>query len=189
MKKAYLITILVIGFFGTLIFGIVLGLGLHQERFGHREGREHGMSHGPIKTDKDFIKAMIPHHQEALTTSNYVLEQLPNTYLKDFLSNIIEVQEKEIKDMKLWYYQIYFEEYKDDGFYKPMMGDLTRYSGSELEKEYIEGMIFHHRGAVKMSKDFLPYSKDFQLKELLEKIITTQDKEVQYMDSLLINYY
>lgn len=48
--------------------------------------------------DVDFLVNMIPHHQGAIDSSKILLETTTNETLKTLANNIIQAQEKEIKE-------------------------------------------------------------------------------------------
>jgi Domain of unknown function (DUF305) len=53
--------------------------------------------------DKAFIELMIEHHEGAVSMAELALKQAGHQEIKDLAKNIIEAQQKEIKDMKAWY--------------------------------------------------------------------------------------
>jgi hypothetical protein len=52
--------------------------------------------------DVDFVKAMIPHHQSAVDMAKTVLAFGKDSEIKKLAKDVIEAQEKEIKEMKDW---------------------------------------------------------------------------------------
>ncbi len=50
--------------------------------------------------DSDWLKRMISHHSTALTTSHKIALRTNNKEIKELANEIIETQEKEIKQMK-----------------------------------------------------------------------------------------
>lgn len=52
--------------------------------------------------DKEFLKQMILHHQQAVDMSKYAETNAKHQDLKDLAKSIIGAQEKEITDMKRW---------------------------------------------------------------------------------------
>lgn len=59
------------------------------------------MDHASIVTDVvSFIAEMIPHHQEAVDTSTFVLQNTNNDHLKPILESIIKGQTQEIQMMQ-----------------------------------------------------------------------------------------
>ena len=52
--------------------------------------------------DKEFLKQMILHHQQAVDMSNYADANAKHQEVKDLAQAVITAQEKEIADMKNW---------------------------------------------------------------------------------------
>lgn len=50
---------------------------------------------------------------------------------------------------------------------------------------FLRQMIYHHEGAIAMAKSILKYTKNPQLKDLAENIVTTQSRGVNEMKQLL----
>ena len=53
------------------------------------------------------------------------------------------------------------------------------------DKDFVNGMVPHHQGAVEMAKIVLQYGKDPALKKLAREIIKAQDKEIAFMQAWL----
>ncbi len=143
---------------------------------------QHAMT---VKDDKTFIEEMIPHHEEAVTSSQQVLQNAQTPEVKELAQNIITAQEKEITQMKMWYKEWFSTEYKNDGIYKPMMKSLAGKSTEEAEQSYLNDMIIHHQAAVSMAKAIQPITKRTELKTLSNDIVSTQNEEITLMQSLL----
>ena len=56
------------------------------------------------------------------------------------------------------------------------------------DKDFVNGMIPHHQGAVEMAKIVLQYGKDPALKKLARDIVKTQDKEIAFMKAWLAKH-
>lgn len=56
------------------------------------------------------------------------------------------------------------------------------------DEQWLRRMIPHHSTALTTSKNILNKSQDENIKRLAKSIIETQEKEIQYMRSLLQNY-
>ncbi len=119
---------------------------------------------------KKFINMMIPHHQEAVTSSMKVMNDLEisEPKLRIFAANVVDIQSFEISKMKNIHEQYLGGEYiptmsmdmsmdgkNTDGHYKHMMSDTTNLKGDELAKTYTKDMIKHHKKAIEEAKDFI----------------------------------
>ena len=58
------------------------------------------------------------------------------------------------------------------------------YTG-DSDKDFVVGMLPHHKGAVDMAKIELQYGKDPDLKKLAANIIKSQDEEIAFMKAWL----
>jgi len=151
-----------------------------------RHGGNHKMS---VENDADFVMGMIPHHQEAVDTSAFLLTRTSDPELQQFLKDVIDVQATEIGQMKVWHTAWFNSEYKTDGKYMPMMGDLTKLQGKELEKAYIQGMIAHHKGAIDMANQIVGITSRPEIKTMAQAINVTQTKEVTLLEGWLQSKY
>lgn len=142
--------------------------------------------HMMISNEREFLTEMIPHHQEAVDTTRQVLAHGATTpEVKKLVEGIIAAQEKEIADMKTWYQNWYGEAYQDKGTYKPMMRDLSKLSGSALDRAFLEDMIMHHMGAIMMAQSVQSHLEHEELKTLTAHIVSSQSSEITLMRSLL----
>ncbi|MFN3692984.1 MAG: DUF305 domain-containing protein [Candidatus Paceibacteria bacterium] len=146
-----------------------------------------GMGHGMmmVATEKEFLTEMIPHHEEAVVTAKEVLARGATTpEIKTLVEGIITAQEKEIADMKSWYQAWYGTPYTPSGKYQPMMRDLSKQSGVELDKIFLEDMIMHHMGAIMMAHSVQGVTEHKEVETLSKNIIESQSKEIQLMRQL-----
>lgn len=132
-------------------------------------------------SDKDFLEQMIPHHQEAVDVSRYLLENSDNDALKQFAQKIVDQQSKEIWTM-LGFYQLWFNtSYPGSSKYMKMMPDLTQLSGQEMDKAYVRGMIDHHQEAVKLSQAANANTKIPELSTFATEISIKQVDELKVL--------
>lgn len=147
---------------------------------------DHSM-HGDmmVKSEREFIEHMIPHHEEAITTANEVLARGATTpEMKALAEAIVAAQTKEVTDMKNWYQSWYNTEYTPTGTYQPMMRPLTNLSGAELDKVFLEDMVHHHMGAIMMANSVAPHIEHEEMRNLAANIIRTQSDEIDTMRRL-----
>lgn len=71
---------------------------------------------------------------------------------------------------------------------KKMMKDLGP-KDATYDKRFMDLMIVHHEGGIMMAKDALKNSDRPEIKELAQKIIDTQEKEIQQMKDWEKSWY
>ena len=70
-----------------------------------------------------------------------------------------------------------------------MIGMMQGKTGKALEKEFLTGMIPHHKGAVEMAKLLLQdKTVNPEIRAFAENIIKAQDSEILFMNKWLKNY-
>ena len=58
------------------------------------------------------------------------------------------------------------------------------YTG-DADVDFVRGMIPHHQGAVDMAKVELAFGKDPEMRKLAENIVSSQQKEIEFMEAWL----
>jgi uncharacterized protein (DUF305 family) len=76
-----------------------------------------------------------------------------------------------------------------DGKVDPMNASLTPLKGAEFEQSFLEQMIQHHRSAVEMAKMVSDHTKRPELRQLAEKISTSQQQEIEKMTGWLKDWF
>jgi uncharacterized protein (DUF305 family) len=157
----------------------------NDSNMGMMGGMDHTMM--TVKSEREFLEGMIPHHQEAVDTAKEVLARGGSTpEIKKLVEDIITAQEKEIAMMKGWYQDWYGEAYvADPKDYKPMMRDLSTLSGAALDRVFLEDMIMHHEGALMMAQSVQPYIENKEITDLTKVIMETQTAEIELMRQML----
>lgn len=139
-----------------------------------------------VKSEREFLEGMIPHHQEAVDTAKEVIARGGSTpEIKKLVEDITIAQEKEIADMKSWYRTWYGVAYTDKGTYRPMMRDLALLSGANLDKIFLEDMIMHHMEAIMMAQSVQSYIEHDEMETLTQAIISSQSTEIVQMRQIL----
>ena len=142
-----------------------------------------------VEDDESFIENMIPHHQEAVDSSNQILNSTGDPELKMFVQNVIADQTKEISEMKLWYKNWFNKDYTSNSNYQAMMGGMKDKTGIDLDKEYVKGMIMHHQGAIQMATKIQTITKRPELIKLANDIITSQTAEKNTLMDWMMSKY
>ena len=140
-----------------------------------------------VANERDFLLGMIPHHEEAVKTASEVVARGGSTpEIRTLAENIISAQEQEIASMKTWYEAWYGAPYQANSKYLPMMRDLSKLQGDDLDYVFLQDMVIHHEGAIMMAESVTPYITHPEIDALTKAIKTTQREEIQTMKRLLV---
>lgn len=157
--------------------------GLASQNEAHTNSHAHHSDHGAmVQSEADFIQLMIPHHQEAVDTSNLLLSKGATGELAEFLHNIVKVQSDEIAMMKQWHLDWYGKQFVDTGRYELMMLPFEQLNLEEATLTYLHGMIVHHEGAVQMANRLPEITKRPVLLQFGKDIISLQSAEIELMN-------
>lgn len=137
-----------------------------------------------ISNEKDFLMMMIPHHEEAIKTSEYMLTRNPSADLKSFLNGVVGTQTREVKTMTGWLKGWYGVTNLAEDMYSPMMPRLDNLSDQEAAMAYVDGMIAHHQGAVEMAKTVISMAEHNQLRSFAQHIVEVQSDEIRMLNTM-----
>jgi uncharacterized protein (DUF305 family) len=180
----------------------------HSGKSGQANGGMAGMDHGSggmasgmlmengRYSDERFIDAMVPHHQGAIEMARVALQNAEHDEIIQLSENIISTQQAEIKELK----SIKQEEFGTSEVPMEMspqqmqsmgvMMDPQELANREpFDKAFIDGMIPHHQSAIEMAQVAREKSKNPQIKELAENIISAQQTEIEQMKQWREQWY
>jgi uncharacterized protein (DUF305 family) len=150
--------------------------------------------------DITFAQGMIPHHVGALDMAKLVQGRTSNPKVVDLASRIEKAQDPEIKTMSEWLKSWGAEvpstsaptsEHGGHGTTSAHGMDpaelemLKQVKDAEFDKLFLDMMIKHHQGAIDMSNVELQQGRNAEAKELAQRIITSQQAEIDEMKGLL----
>lgn len=153
--------------------------------------------------DQAFVRQMIPHHQMAVTMAETAQQQAEHQELKTLADDIIASQNKEIEamrdiagDLDVTPDAPMSEGAMGEG--KSMgadaatlglgmdemgmsMGMMDLEDADPFDLAFIDEMIPHHEGAIRMAKAQLERGENAELKAISTAIIAAQEKEISDM--------
>ena len=157
----------------------------------------------PSHADIAFMQMMVPHHAQAVEMAELARSHAVDPGVRRMAARIRAAQGPEILMMSAWLEQEGIEvpqpgddprDY-DHGAHghDPMMGMLTGAEldelaaarGSRFDRLFLEGMIRHHRGAVRMADNVASEGVDTLVTELAADVHVTQSSEIGRMRELL----
>ena len=150
--------------------------------------------------DGAFITTMVPHHQEAVDMAALARKRARHREIRRLAAEIIDAQEREIQQMTLSHQRIFGEPlpaggmmHGDLGLSEDEMGmamDMDELeTAREFDRTFIDMMIRHHQGAIRMARAELARGEDSELRDLARAIIAAQAREIEQMNSWRRGWY
>lgn len=149
--------------------------------------------------DHDFARMMIEHHQSAIDMAQVEVSKGSDAALKQMAQNIIAAQKREIEEFKKVLNTHKAEKTNDAnaGGHAGDHNELTEAMNEmmnkmkamamtgNIDKDFAMMMIPHHESAIKMSEDEISHGKNLQLKQMAQKIIDDQAREIKELQTWL----
>ena len=159
------------------------------------DDEESASTAGANGTDRAFVAEMVPHHESAVEMAKMAQEKAQHPEIKELADAIVKAQNAEIETMNGLAKQM-----DDDGVEKGdlgmkmddmgMSGDMSMLENAEpFDREFIDMMIPHHQGAIRMAHMELDKGKDPETKKLAQAIVDAQTKEIDEMNTWRVDWY
>ena len=158
-------------------------------------------SHSP--DDTQFMTDMIPHHNQAIQMAELVTDRTNRPELNDVAGRINASQEDEIAFMQQWLrergepipeptaHDAMHTSHKMAGMASPeQMADLAAAEGTDFDRLFLQLMITHHEGAVKMVVELLELpgsAYDPVLFQFTDDVTNDQTTEIERMNAILVS--
>ena len=153
-------------------------------------------------TDLRFMQDMIPHHHQAMQMAALVADRTNRPEVIDLAGRIDASQGDEIAFMQQWL-RARGERVPEPGAHEAMhtgqatagmatpeqIAELTRAEGPAFDRLFLELMIAHHEGAVRMVEELLEQpgsAYDPVLFEFTTEVTNDQTAEIERMHALLV---
>lgn len=156
------------------------------------------------EADISFAQGMIPHHAQAIAMSEMAAPRAGSPEVKDLAARIQAAQQPEIDHMsgllRAWNAPVPSTtmpmgdmgqmDHGAGGAMPGMMsGDqmqqLGQASGEAFDRMFLQMMITHHQGAVTMAETELRDGQNPEARQLAQRIIDDQQREITEMQALL----
>jgi len=136
--------------------------------------------------DRSFAEQMIPHHQGAIDMARVALERAQRPELRGLAEDIIASQDAEIATMRSAVEgPLSGAEPESMGMSMEMMGmgmDHNMLRGANpFDLAFIDMMIPHHEGAVRMAQVELERGENPEMQALARSIMAAQKREIAQM--------
>ena len=149
-------------------------------------------------TDGAFITAMVPHHESAIEMAEMARDSAQHPEIAELAEEIIATQGEEIAQLEAAHERLFDAplgevEHGSLGLSEADSGmshDASALKGAEeFDMEFIDMMIPHHQGAIRMAQVELDSGQDEELMGLAEQIIEAQSAEIEEMNEWREQWY
>jgi uncharacterized protein (DUF305 family) len=145
--------------------------------------------------DLAFASQMIPHHTSAIAMAKIAQQRTTRPDIKTLAGNIVSSQGSELKTLRAGKAEL--EKAKvtkgDLGIAAHEMGmDMNNASlktANPFDRAFIDMMVPHHQGAVRMARVELAKGASPTLKRLAQQIIAAQAREIGQMNGWRARWY
>jgi len=142
--------------------------------------------------DVQFLDTMSEHHRDGIKMMQLAVDKAQSQDIKQMAQKGIDDQNKDIDDMKSLRHSDAPEavNIKLPGMMpkEKMQQDMAKLeaaSGNDFDKHYLQTMIKHHQGGVKMADDALGKANDADVKAKAQEIHDKQKQEITQMQDML----
>jgi uncharacterized protein (DUF305 family) len=144
----------------------------------------------PNDADRQYVEMMIVHHEQALAMTRFAPDRAENATVKGLADRIRYSQEPEIGAMKQWQRTNKALGSHEHGSMPGMatqdqLNALGAARGKDFDRMFLELMIKHHEGALKMATDVKASGTNVQVEEMADDVIAVQTDEINRMKKLL----
>jgi uncharacterized protein (DUF305 family) len=149
-------------------------------------------------TDGAFIVEMIPHHESAIEMAELAAEDGEHPEVKELAERIASSQAAEIAGLERIHQRLFGQpvgqaSHGTLGMADREMGmhmDASELAGTRpFDAAFIDMMVPHHQGAIRMARIQLASGEDPELTRISEAIIETQAREIRDMNSWRTEWY
>jgi uncharacterized protein (DUF305 family) len=161
-------------------------------------GNDNGGSSDAEQTDDDFMALMVDHHELAIEMAEMAQERGQHAEVKALADAIVEAQSSEIEQMGSIHQRMFDQGVGGHGHgtlgmsesEMGMHADMSALGAADpFDEAFIDSMIPHHQGAIRMARIEIAQGEDGELMALAEAIIEAQSREIEEMNRWRQRWY
>lgn len=159
-------------------------------------GEDH--SEAARETDGAFIVAMTPHHESAIEMAQVALRRAEHPETEQLARQIAATQASEIDQLgtihtRLFGVPVSKGEHGTLGLETHQMGmdgdTASLAKAKPFDREFIDLMVPHHQGAIRMARVELQSGEDPRLTKIARSIVAAQSREIEQMNAWRERWY
>lgn len=154
--------------------------------------------------EQAFLAAMAPHHESAIRMAGMASKRAQHGELRQLAGEIVTAQEAEVAKIARMHRRLTGETLRPNADAHAQLGLSAREAGmmhqgrhaiaelaraKEFDRAFIDAMLPHHEGAIRMAKAVLPDAKDAALRRLAKGIVRDQSREIAQMNRWRAAWY
>jgi uncharacterized protein (DUF305 family) len=168
---------------------------------GESDGAQRKVAKGTA-ADRGFLQAMVPHHRSAVEMAEVAQKQAEHPELKRLGATIVGDQNREIAQMERIHQRLFRTKLKPDPEGHMKLGLSAEESGMDhmegatklrganpFDSAFIDEMVPHHQGAIRMARAVLEKTKDPEVRRLADAIVAAQSREIEQMNRWRASWY
>ena len=169
---------------------------------GGEDDEQEGAAARGNATEQAFLEAMIPHHEAAIEMAAVARRRGGHEELKRLAGSIARTQAEEIAAMRRIHKRLFGSEITPDpdahgqlGLSAEAAGMVHADGGAPLasarpfDRAFIDEMVPHHQGAIRMAHVLAAKTDDPELDRLADSIIEAQSAEIEDMNDWRAAWY
>lgn len=155
------------------------------------------------ETDGAFMVVMVPHHETAVEMAEIAQQRGQHPEIRQMAEAIIEAQTAEIEQMQGHHERMFGQSLSAMGGDHGDLGLSAEQAGMHMgpaeiaalerakpfDQAFIDQMIPHHQGAIRMAEIELEQGEDAEVKALAETIIEAQAAEIEQMNAWRLAWF
>ena len=150
------------------------------------------------ETDDAFLASMTAHHEDAVEMAEIAQAEADHKEVRQLSDDIVAAQTDEIDQMAAMHERLTGEpidhaDHGSMGMEDHEMGmDMApmELNGAEpFDREFIDAMIPHHQGAIRMAQVVIDQGSDAEIRTMAEGIIDAQSAEIEEMNEWRERWY
>lgn len=149
-----------------------------------------------------FLRAMVPHHESAVEMAKLAQRRGRHRQIKQLGDRIVATQSKEIGQMERLHKRLFGSEITPDPMAHKQLGLSADAAGmahmgapsmleraTPFDRAFIDEMVTHHQGAIRMANAILAKSHEPEIRSLAGSIATTQSHEIDQLNDWRKEWY
>jgi uncharacterized protein (DUF305 family) len=148
-------------------------------------------SAGNSNVNRAFLEAMIPHHESAIEMASVAKRRAEHREVRELAKRIVNTQRDEIRQIERIHQRLFDQKILPNPDAHAGLGLSAQEAGmahmeptaaladaKPFDKAFIDEMVPHHQGAVRMARVALEETEDDETRSLAQAIVRTQSDEI-----------